>query len=111
MTRGTRQTEMVAKGFSGVLVAKKASPSEDGYNVIDKDLAAGRKDVGHDIEAVGGSGEEPFLERVGDLLRRTDGEAMAAAIVALELAHGEFFATGEIDLRLEKAVRALLGRG
>ena len=62
-----------------------------------------------EVEAVARAGLEPFVQVVGDRLRRADDQRGGRlADAPRELANGEVLGAREIDLRFEEAVRAAL---
>src|SRR5690606_27564425 len=100
---------VAAEGAALVLVPEQAPELELRYDVVDEVGQAAGQDRGHDVEAVGGSALEPFLDLVGDLLRCAGHDAVAAASgqAAEELPDREVVPPGQVDDELAAALRAL----
>ena len=97
---------MVPEGWAAIIRPEQAAELQDRHDRIDERFEARRQHVGHQVESIGRAGPEPGLDVIGDLLGRSDDDAMpnAAAECAQELAHREIAAPRQVDRPLEHGV-------
>ena len=62
---------MVTQSATSILSAKQSTLLQDWHNVLDKIVEGTREPRRHKVEPVGRTRNEPFLQTVGNGLRRT----------------------------------------
>src|ERR1700677_1801942 len=99
------QPEIFPERRAFVITPEKSATLEFRYDAIDEIVKSSGQIGKHDVEAIGGIGEKPFLHLVGDCGRGADEcQSAVAANPLRELAHGQILALCQINDPLASAL-------
>ena len=98
MVLGALEPEVLTQRLSLISSSEKSPLLEFGHDKIDEVRQAVREDRWHNVEAIGSTGDEPFLHHVSNILWRAADIVMTAtaSYVRIELANGHVFPTRHV---------------
>ena len=107
---GALEAEVVAQRGSCVLRAEQPASAQDRHDLLDEHLDPSGQPRRHHVEAVGGAGLGPLLDRVGDLVGRAGDDPVAARTgePVAQLAERGVLALDDVEHELEAAALAAL---